>query len=329
MGYRIFLVILLLTAALWTAPPVARAEDAAPAETTATACPPAPQTPTPEMVQAAMGEAHDHGFLWRISKGGRTSYLYGTIHVATLPLMFPGPTVKQAILASDRIALELDPGDADIMTQTRKAVHGGSDADLPPSLAERLRKAAERACVSPEMMSGMFPEMQVLTLSMLVGRHDGIYPEYGVDIFLAGLARGLKKPVTSLETPELQIGLLQSTSPEERDALIAVGLDRLEDGDAATAKLKRLLDTWANSRIDELQHYLEWCDCAETESERQLMHRLLDERNPGLAEHIAALHESGQSVFAAVGAFHMIGPGGLPALLSERGYEVEYQPPAP
>ena len=51
--------------------------------------------------------------------------------------------------------------------------------------------------------------------------------------------------------------------------------------------------------------------------------RLLDARNPGLAERIDALHTSGQRVFAAVGSLHMIGRTGLPALLARRGYTVE------
>ena len=53
------------------------------------------------------------------------------------------------------------------------------------------------------------------------------------------------------------------------------------------------------------------------------MKRLLDDRNPGLAASIDALHAGGKQVFAAVGSLHMIGPNGLPALLRKRGYKIE------
>jgi uncharacterized protein YbaP (TraB family) len=53
------------------------------------------------------------------------------------------------------------------------------------------------------------------------------------------------------------------------------------------------------------------------------MKRVLDDRNPGLAASIDALHLGGKRVFAAVGSLHMIGPRGLPALLARRGYRVE------
>jgi hypothetical protein len=52
------------------------------------------------------------------------------------------------------------------------------------------------------------------------------------------------------------------------------------------------------------------------------MKRLLDDRNSGLADGIERMHASGQRVFAAVGALHMVGPQGLPALLAARGFQV-------
>src|SRR2546425_128550 len=91
----------------------------------------------------------------------------------------------------------------------------------------------------------------------------------------------------------------------------------------APAMVQRIAAVWADSRFDELQRYQQWCDCARTADERRALRRLLDERNPLLAERIAALHESGHTVFAAVGSLHMIGNSGLPALFEQRGYRVE------
>ena len=41
------------------------------------------------------------------------------------------------------------------------------------------------------------------------------------------------------------------------------------------------------------------------------------------ADKVKALHAAGQRVFVAVGALHMVGPQGLPALLAEAGFQVE------
>ena len=39
----------------------------------------------------AQRHARDRGFLWKLEKDGRTSWLYGTVHVARLEWAFPGP----------------------------------------------------------------------------------------------------------------------------------------------------------------------------------------------------------------------------------------------
>src|SRR5665213_3450317 len=80
------------------APAQTDAQSQANAQTQASAtCPPAAQALTPERVQAGMSAARDRGFLWRITKGDHSSYLYGTIHAAKLEWMFPGPTVADAL----------------------------------------------------------------------------------------------------------------------------------------------------------------------------------------------------------------------------------------
>ena len=288
-------------------------------------CPPPATAGSREAILAAMRNARDHGFLWRISKDGRSSYLYGTIHLATWDLMFPGPMVMQAAKASDRFALELDLSDANTAQRLHTAAEGGgSGAVLPEAVVERINKAADRACFSRQRLDKMSPGMQVTTLLLLAGRNDGIYPDYGIDVFLSGFARGLKKPVTSLESPEAQMALIQSATVEKGEAALMKQLDLLEDPDGVAKSLKRLVDIWAGSRFDELQRYPQWCDCAKTEDERRDLEHLLDDRNVGFAQHIDALHEGGESIFAAVGMLHMIGAAALPTLLAARGYQVEF-----
>ena len=285
-------------------------------------CPPVAGQPTPEMVQDAIGKARDHGFLWRISKDGHTSYLYGTIHVAKFDWVFPGRSVMRAISAADTVALELDMLDTDIQNRIAKTMKEQHASALPGPLAQRMRQQADAACVPYDSMEKLTPEFQVTTLILMAARLEGLDASYGIDAVLAGIGHGAKKNVVSLETPEMQLNLLQMRNPAETISFVEDNLDELETG-RSRILLKRFARVWADADYAEMSRYNEWCECFDTENEREVMKRLLDERNPELAEHIDALHASGKRVFAAVGSLHMFGPIGLPALMAKRGYRVE------
>ena len=309
---------------LWlgAATALAQTPEPAPAASASVACPPPAAVPTQEQVQAGMRDAIDRGFLWRIRKDGRTSYLYGTVHVAQAAWMYPGPSVLQALKTSDTLALELDPLNPDIQRRMAKGMAAKSGAVLPEPLALRLRAQMQALCVPPEALASMGPKMQVATLSILAARADGLDPSYGIDLFLAAMGRGAKKTVLSLETPELQLRALQIPSAAGTDTFVENGLTELESGEARSMLL-RLAKIWADGDHAQLARYEEWCDCLKTEFDRDAMRRLLDDRNPGLAASIDALHASGKHVFAAVGSLHMFGVTGLPTLMAQRGYQVE------
>ncbi|MFO0123823.1 MAG: TraB/GumN family protein, partial [Inhella sp.] len=73
-----------------------------------TDCPPVPQPPTQEQLADGIKNAKDRGALWRISKDGRTSYLYGTLHVGQMAWAFPGPKLMQALRETQVLAVEVD-----------------------------------------------------------------------------------------------------------------------------------------------------------------------------------------------------------------------------
>lgn len=303
-------------ALLWLMPAAASAAG------DAVACPPAAAPLTAEAISAGMRDAKDHGFLWRISKDGRTSYLYGTIHAARHAWMFPGPTVVEALRASDTVALELDVLDPDIQRRLLASIGPGRGEALPDALEKRLEKRRAAECVDAATFAKFSPEFQVASLSVLAGRRDGLDPSYAIDLVLAGLARDLGKPVASLETPEAQMQALQMPTQAETLAFVRASLDELESG-RLRPMLARIAKVWVDGDYAELSRYEKWCNCMRTKAERGAMKRMLDDRNPTLAAGIDRLHDSGKQVFAAVGSLHMIGPTGLPALMRKRGYKVE------
>jgi uncharacterized protein YbaP (TraB family) len=287
-----------------------------------TACPPVEAQPTHEMIQAVARNARDHGFLWRISKDGHTSYLYGTMHVGKLDWSVPGPQVMRALLSSDTVALELDILDAGIRSRIANGLATMHTMALPGLLEKRMRQQAEAECVSFDSLAKLSPEFQITTLMMQDSRWDGLDASYAADGVLAGIGHTAKKDMVSLETPESQLQLLQMQDAQETVTFVEESLDELETG-RSRKLLKRISAMWANTDYAGMERYDEWCDCLNTENQRKLMKRMLDDRNPKLADRIDALHASGKRVFVAVGSLHMFGTSGLPLLMLNQGYRVE------
>lgn len=287
-------------------------------------CPPS-AGPSAEALARASEQARDRGFLWRIRKDGRTSWLYGTVHVGRLEWVFPGPRVSEALHASEVAAFELDFSHAAVVQRLQEGLAAAASDPtaprLPDDLAKRLRRQMQAACAPAGLEQALPPEVLGATLAMMAGRRDGLDVAYAIDPALAQIARRAGKALVSLETPELQIDVLRSKSAAELRENMDKMLGDLERG-RVRPLLRRVADAWAQGRAAELSGYRSWCECARTPQERQALKALLDDRNGPMAERIDALHASGKTVFAAVGSLHMFGPSALPALMAARGYEV-------
>lgn len=293
------------------------------------ACPPQARLPTADEIATYQRRPVDRGFLWRISKGGHSSYLYGTIHVGRPAWAVFGPTVAQALRSSDTLALEVDLTDPEVMRELGAGALAAGDAAgsvaLPPDTRKRLSAHLAAACLPPQavsMMAAQHPVMQAITLTVLAARWDGLDPSWAQELALGGAARALGKRVISLESVALQQRALLTASEIPAAEQVRQMLDQLDDQRARTV-LVRLSDDWERGQLDDLAHYDVWCDCMNDPADRATMRHLLDDRNPGLAEGIDAEHSRGRQVFAAVGALHMTGGQSIPELLTRRGYDVQ------
>lgn len=280
------------------------------------ACPP----PVPSSAAAAPAvAARDRGMLWRISRDGRSSYLYGTLHVGKPAWRRFGPQVAAALRGSDVLALEIDPGDPALLQVLAEI---DVPLTLPAPMQARLVKAFERACVAPESLATLHPVLQATTLLVLDARWLGMDPAYAMEALLVAQARSAGRRVVALETAAQQKAALVPSDADEALATLDQSLTQLEDHSGRRV-LAALAKAWEEGDVAALEHYESWCECASNDADRAFMRKLNDERNPPLADGIEAQHTQGRRVFAAVGALHMTGPSALPLLLAQRGFKVE------
>ena len=287
--------------AVWAAPP---------------SCPPSVQAGVPPPPGALV---RDRGYLWRVSRDGRSSWLFGTLHVGKPAWRRLGPQVSSALRTADVLALEIDPGDPALLAALAEI---RSPASLPAAVQTRLAKAYERACVAPESLAALHPVLQATTLIVLEARWLGMDPLFALEQALSQQARSLGRRVVSLETAAQQKAALVPDDKAEAMLLLEQTLTQLED-QSGRRVMAKLAQAWESGDLQALEDYDRWCECAATDAERAFMRKLNDERNPLLADGIEAQHKQGLKVFAAVGALHMTGPQSLPLLLERRGFKVE------
>jgi uncharacterized protein len=204
---------------------------------------------------------------------------------------------------------------------SRSASASGIAVLLAP-LAERLVRAYQRACLAPAALAALHPVLQASTLTVLEARWLGLDPQHSIELALATQAKAAGRKVVSLESVALQKATLVPEEAEQALKVVEQSLAQLEDRSARRV-IGRLAQAWERGELATLEDYAAWCECVQTEEERAFMRRLNDERNPGLAERIAAQHAQGRRLFVAVGALHMTGAKALPALLAEAGFKVE------
>lgn len=290
---------------------------AAPAD--AASCPPQPAPPSRELMQKAQQQATDRGFLWRISRDGRDSFLYGTIHAGRPEWFALGPKAEASLSRTGALALEINVTDPAV-AEALRGVMQGPVRSLPAELMQSLRSAWAAECLPAAALEQGAAEYHATLLAVAQAQRQGLFPLYGAESVLLMHSLRVQRPVVGLESVQTQLSALLARDDEEAAAMVREMLAELRRPEAVRG-LERLARAWASRDLKDLEAYADWCDCLNTPIDREVFSRLVDGRNPGMAEAIERLHAE-VSVFAAVGSLHMVGPQGLPALLASKGFKV-------
>ncbi|WP_273431808.1 TraB/GumN family protein [Chitinibacter tainanensis] len=283
----------------------------------AAVCPNPIPTPLTPAQLAKVGS--ERGFLWRISHGKTQSYLYGTIHANRVEGSALGPQVRSALQASRQLVLELDLDDASVSQQLLAGMQG--KANVPAAVKARYQAQLARLCLPNALLEQLDINFLMVTLTLLDAQLAGVEGSYGTENVLLQLAKQRQLPVKGLETVAEQLAALKDDG-ELSLAQHEQALTMLENGHGRQQLLK-LVDVWNRRDWATMSQYRSWCECENTAEDRAAMVRLLDERNPRMAQRIDALLREGQANFIAVGSLHLVGEHGLPNLLRQLGYKVE------
>ncbi|UGQ47436.1 TraB/GumN family protein [Massilia endophytica] len=267
------------------------------------------------------------GALYRVRHDGKTSYLFGTIHVGKQNFFPLEPEVTRALADASSLVLELDTRAYEPFQQAL-AKYGSYPAGqtisqhLSPMALARLNKALAKAGMT---LSSVEQYRPWLVANILVGTEiekNGYHRSNGVEGFLLSAAVKQKKKVRELESADYQLSLFASLDDGQQERYLLENIAELDNG-MALKKSAGLIDAWSNADAERIAALTRELTTGDTVSAMFMDRTLLRKRNPEMAANIEAIMKNEKVAFVGIGLLHLVGENGVPELLRQRGYEVE------
>ncbi len=264
------------------------------------------------------------GILFRVeSESGAIAHLMGSVHVGE-PSFYPlSDVVESAFGRSEVLVVELDPttvGPTDLALLERLArlPEGTRLEDLLSEATLRgLQAALARHGLPFDHVRGQKPWMISLTLMEMEFQRRGLSPELGVDRHF--LDRRGARSLHTLETFAQQIEMLDQASAEMPNELLADSVGTEEETDEMMAQL---IGSWRRGDLEGFEEAV-FAELAERPALEPFYARMFFERNEQMTAKIEVLFGESRSLFVVVGAGHLVGERGIPALFAKKGYAVK------
>ncbi len=257
--------------------------------------------------------------LWQLEYGGKTSYAFGSIHLAQQQ-SYPLPkAVMTGFNQSDALVVEVDLDKVTPQHMQALIAKYGIDSKRPLAsyLSKKTLKRYKDFCQNKhlpcEQFQALKPWLVSVTITAMLSAQAGFEPQYGIDKYFIAQSAG-QKPVLPLETAEQQLGLFGGLSDEVQLEMFKQTLS-----DDAT-EFKALIDAW---HVGDEKALLNLFNKAKgTAIETLFFELLLYRRNVAMSAKLEELLKSGQRLFVVIGTAHLIGHDNVLALLAAKGVKV-------
>ena len=264
--------------------------------------------------------------LWKVSgKGDKTSYLFGTHHVAPADFLGKQTALNEALKNADAVYGEVVLSDMET-PETQQMMMGYLQAPADSTLskvfsAEEIAKlnAFMQKYMGPmagtAQMEGFKPAFLSTTLAMVFGQlaFPDFNPADQLDTKIQKLAIADGKPVKGLETVKDQLDVLfnNSIASQAKDVI-----KMIDEENEQVSKAHALAAAYISENLDDI------LKCMSEIDDPAEMDRLINNRNVKWAEELDEIIPS-QNIVVAVGAGHLSGEKGLINLLRKKGFTVE------
>ena len=266
---------------------------------------------------------------------GNTAWLFGSIHVGQ-DYFYPLPDyVTDAYENADALAVEFDAVafSKNLKAQTEamsKLVYmdGTKISDhIPEELYNRGVEVLEECNTYMSLLDMYCPVLWFSLIESAQLEAFDVDTQLGIDMHFLNDAHDTDKEIQDVESADFQYSMMASFSEALQIELLEGALYSYDHPEESEAELMALIEAWATGNEDDLVALLNEEQTFESEEEALLYAEyndaMLTQRNISMADFAEDSLTSGKEVFICVGAAHIVGPGAMADLLSQRGYTVE------
>lgn len=273
---------------------------------------------TPAEDRAALAPPPVRPALWKVSDADTTIYLFGTVHILPAGIEWYQGKVASAFEDSQQLVTEIvEDGTPKTGMMEKAALPPGQNLRAMLPAADKTRYEAALAQLG--MPAGSFdryePWLAALVLSIAPLSKAGFAPENGVDQALGVRAKTYGLAHEGLETYDYQLGLFDSLPLTTQKVYLA---QVVKDLPQVRTQIEKMTDAWKRGDADGLADLMN-----AQEDYPGMFEILLTNRNKAWAGWIKQRMEKPGTVFLAVGAGHLAGPGSLQEQLAGQGLRAE------
>lgn len=257
--------------------------------------------------------------MWQIEGNSNRIYVLGSLHMLR-EQDHPIPTaIEEAYKDAEILIMEVDMDDIDEIEIAGLVIELGVIGDsgsLQEYMGQELYAEAEHYAsqlkIPIAMLGQTEPWLAAITVEQMMLLRLGFNPQYGIELHLMAKAVKDEKEVLGFETAREQLEFLDGLSLPMQRLLL---LQTLKDNLNIEEDLNLLISAWRHGDIGFLEETL----LAEMQKFPELYKTLVVNRNQAWVEKIINLTTKEDDYLIIVGALHLVGEDGLPALLSEAG----------
>ncbi len=256
--------------------------------------------------------------MWLIADDDTQIYMLGAMHALPRGTDWDGGKVAEAVGSADELVMELSPEE---LAEAGSVFQSLAPRTAPLAMEKRLPPPALAGYRALEASGGDFggdalDDWAVMVLmGQRVAQNAALDSSGGVETRLTQRFEEAGKPIRGLETAREQLTFFETLDPATQRTLLTRAAENSAD---AVKEVGTLTAAWGRGDVAALEKVIN----EDVDAVPAARKAIITDRNRRWSAWVQKRLEQPGTVLMAVGAGHLVGPDGVPAMLEAEGLKV-------